>query len=59
MLTNGRIELTMELGQIAAFRASLEWILLRKRFPESSDHILVKMTDGRVEGGEWHTEEGS
>ena len=58
MPINSRQDFTFELSQIREFRASLRWIAISVRYPKSGEHVLVRLADGRVEGGEWRDEEG-
>ena len=58
MPTSNRLDFANELAQIREFRASLKWIPLTKCFPESGAHVLVRLAEGRVEGGEWHADVG-
>ena len=59
MGNNDQQDLTKELAQIAEYRASLKWILLKERYPESSAHVLVRLAGNRIEGGEWHADTGT
>jgi hypothetical protein len=56
--TNPVPHLVKELTQIASYRASLQWIPLCERFPDSGEHVLVRLAEGRIEGGEWRAELG-
>lgn len=49
----GRFDREAEARRVAAFHATLTWIPLTTRYPDSGDTVLVRMADGVVHGGHW------
>lgn len=43
-------------AELARFHATLSWYQLDRLHPMKGEYVLVRMTDGRVEGGTWKHE---
>lgn len=57
MPTTDKFDPAKEVARVATWHATLTWISLSERFPDSRATVLVRMADGRVAGAEWYADE--